>query len=201
MAQFDRIEKVLKPLKGVWFYCGYDRFEINRRSSQILNHQRFMPNETLVLMRFFGKFCLNPYPWVFWDRHRALFLEKISKIITGDVTVGTWDHHREWFMEKKSKIITGDVTVGTWKLYVQIECQLGYIMMLISNGICQYERKYAALNENISISWERNRACFPEKIQRTETYTNRCNAALWIFPKKPARWRSRDLRIRVKTSH
>ena len=25
-----------------------------------------------------------------------------------------------------------------------IECQLGYLMMLISNGICQYDEKYAA---------------------------------------------------------
>ena len=43
-----------------------------------------------------------------------------------------------------------------------MECQLGYIMMLISNGICQYERKYATLNKNICHFWDRNRACFPE---------------------------------------
>ena len=39
---------------------------------------------------------------------------------------------------KTSNIITGGVTVGTWemKLYVQIECQLGYLMIPISNNIC-----------------------------------------------------------------
>ena len=54
-------------------------------------------------------FCVmvNPYP-IFWDRHRARFLEK-SKILACEVTVGT----------------------KNMKLYVQIECQLGYLMMLI----------------------------------------------------------------------
>ena len=32
---------------------------------------------------------------------------------------------------------------------MQIRCQLGYLMILISNGICQYEGKYVALNKNI----------------------------------------------------
>ena len=52
---------------------------------------------------------------------------------------------------KKSKNIACDVTVQNKKikLYVQIACQLGYIMMLISIGICRYEGKYAVLNRNI----------------------------------------------------
>ena len=36
-------------------------------------------------------------------------------------------------------------------LYVQIECQLGYLMMLIFNGICQYSRKYAVLSKKYAI--------------------------------------------------
>ena len=148
MAQFDRIEKVLKPLKGVWFYCGYDRTEINRRSSQILNHQRFMPNETLVLMRFFGIFCLNPYPGSFRE-----------------------------VLEKISKIITGDVTAGTWKLYVQIECQLDYLMILMT---------YANMRWNMPrwtkiyvIFWDRDWARFSLRSG--------------FFLAKRARWRSRVL--------
>ena len=59
------------------------------------------------------------------------------------------------FLEK-SKNISCDVTVGTkkLKLYVQIECQLGYLMMLISNGICQYEGRYATLNKIYVIFWD-----------------------------------------------
>ena len=45
----------------------------------------------------------NPYPRFFWDYHRARFLEKKSRIIAGDVTVGTY----------KMKIICADtVSVG-----------------------------------------------------------------------------------------
>ena len=32
---------------------------------------------------------------------------------------------------------------------MQIECQLGYLVMPISNGICQYVWKDAVLNKNI----------------------------------------------------
>ena len=32
---------------------------------------------------------------------------------------------------------------------MQIDCQLGYLVMLISNGICNYDGKYANLNKNI----------------------------------------------------
>ena len=94
------------------------------------------------------------------------------------------------FWKKKSKMVTSQWT--KWKLYVQIECQLGYTMVQISNGICgiimichmicQYERKYAMLNKNIchfSGPWP---SVFPgKKIQSTETYTNLVNDALWIF--------------------
>ena len=55
-------------------------------------------------------------------------------------------------MQKHSLWVTScDDTVGTKKikLYMQIECQLDFLRMLISNGICQYERKYATLITNI----------------------------------------------------
>ena len=35
------------------------------------------------------------------------------------------------------------------KIILQIRCQLVYLMVLISNGICQYEGRYAALSKNI----------------------------------------------------
>ena len=56
--------------------------------------------------------------------------------------------------------------------YVQFKCELGYIMMVISNGICQYERIYAVLNKNVchffGIVTERDF----RNIQSTGTYTN-----------------------------
>ena len=57
----------------------------------------------------------------------------------------------KWKFWEKSKNVTGDVTVGTKKvkLEAQIECQLGFVMVLISNGICQYEGKYATMNKNL----------------------------------------------------
>ena len=67
-------------------------------------------------------------------------------------------------------------------------------MILISNGICQYERKYAVLNKKympfFGIITERH---FWEKIKSTETYTKLFNAALWIFSQNtlgdgPAFW-------------
>ena len=55
-------------------------------------------------------------------------------------------------------------------------------MVQISNGICQYERKYAVLNKNICHFLGPWPSVFSgKKIQSTETYTNLLNAALWIF--------------------
>ena len=52
------------------------------------------------------------------------------------------------FSGKKSRTTAGGVTVGSKKIkYVQIECQLGDTMVQISNGICQYQRKYAVLKK------------------------------------------------------
>ena len=67
------------------------------------------------------------------------------------LSVNVWDHHRAPFLEKnpKSSLVTSQLGLEKWKLYVLIECQLGYPMILISNGICQNEGKYAALNKNI----------------------------------------------------
>ena len=59
--------------------------------------------------------------------------------------------------------------------------------MLISNDICQYERKYAVLNKNICHFLRPWPSVFSEKTQSTETYTNLLNAALWIFSEKHAR--------------
>ena len=39
-------------------------------------------------------------------------------------------------------------------------------MMLIVNGIYQYERRYATLNKNICHFWDHQRASFPEKIPK-----------------------------------
>ena len=36
----------------------------------------------------------------------------------------------------ESSLVTSQLGLRTSKLYVQIGCQLGYLMMLISNGIC-----------------------------------------------------------------
>ena len=117
----------------------------------------------------------------FWDRRRGRFLEK-SKNIVCDVTV--------WAKEIK--------------FYVQIECQLCHIMMLILNSICQYERRYAILNKNICHFWDRHRALFPEKnpIHRNVYKLMQCCAL--DFPRKkrsltvPLFEFSQDSRITVK---
>ena len=74
--------------------------------------------------------------------------------------------------EKKSKNITCDVTVGTKKikLHVQIECHWCYIMIQISNGICRYEGKFAALDKNICHFGDRHRARFPGKNPKAKKH-------------------------------
>ena len=57
-------------------------------------------------------------------------------------------------------------------LYVHIECQFGLIMMLIKNGICQREGKYASLNKNICHFRGRYRTGFSLKIKNTDTFKN-----------------------------
>ena len=44
-----------------------------------------------------------------------------------------------------------NLTVATKKLkfYMRIEFQMGYIIVQIQNGICQYQEKYATLNNNM----------------------------------------------------
>ena len=76
---------------------------------------------------------------------------------------------------------------------MQIECQLSYLLMLISNGICQYAGRYAVLNKKICHFWDRNRASFPEKIQSTGTYQNDATRHCIFFPENtlgygPAFW-------------
>ena len=86
-----------------------------------------------------------------------------------------WDHHRAKFQKKIQKVSRG-MTFGSEKMKldmcVKMERNLDYRIMLISNGICQYYGKYTPFRTVT----ER----FSEKIQSTETYTNWCNAALWI---------------------
>ena len=91
-----------------------------------------------------------PYPWIF----------------------GTVSERNFW--KKKSKNIAYDVKDGTKKikLYVHIECQFGLIMMLIKNGICQREGKYASLNKNICHFRGRYRTGFSLKIKNTDTFKN-----------------------------
>ena len=70
---------------------------------------------------------LNPYPRFFGTITERVFSKK----------------------NPDSSLVTSQLGLRKWKLYVQIQCQLGYLMILISNGICQYEGKYAALKKNI----------------------------------------------------
>ena len=56
---------------------------------------------------------LNPYPWIFETITERVF----------------------WKKKPELSLVTSQLELEKWKLYVQIECQLGYIMMLISNGI------------------------------------------------------------------
>ena len=70
------------------------------------------------------------------------------------------------FLGPSPSLVTSQLGLGKSKLYVQIDCHLGFLMMPISNDICQYEGKYAVLNKNLC-------HFFPKKkIQSTETYTN-----------------------------
>ena len=77
-------------------------------------------------------------------------------------------------MEKKSRIIAGDVTVGT--LGVKIICanrvSAGLSYDVILNGIYQYVRKYAVLNKNICHFLGPSPSAFRKKIQNMGTYTN-----------------------------
>ena len=72
---------------------------------------RRLPN----LERPYNKFCLshkmfeNDPLWSIFCQPNFFFHFNPYPVFLGV----PWDHHREWFMEKKSKIISGDVTVGT----------------------------------------------------------------------------------------
>ena len=94
-------------------------------------------------------FKFNPYPWIFGDHPRACFLEKKNP---------------------ESSLVTSQLGLRKWKLYVLIQCQLGYLMILISNGICQYEGKYAVLNKNICHFLDHHRAWFSEKKSTAEKH-------------------------------
>ena len=75
----------------------------------------------------------------------------------------------------------------------------------ISNGICQYERKYAVSNKNIChfLGPSVSRARFPKKKPKQINIYKWHNAALWVFPQNalgdgPAFWIFfQDSRIRV----
>ena len=67
------------------------------------------------------------------------------------LSVNFWDRHRA-------------------KLYLQIDCQSGYLMMLILNGICQYDRKYAVLNKNICHFLEPSPSAFSGKNSKAQEH-------------------------------
>ena len=80
------------------------------------------------------------------------FSNRDQVIILPSLTHDIINPYREfWIREKnpKSSLVTSPLRLTKWKLYMQIECRSGYTMVQISNGICQYERKYAVLNKNI----------------------------------------------------
>ena len=64
---------------------------------------------------------------------------------------------------------------------------LGPSLMLISNGICQYERKYSMMNKNICQFLDRDRGSVTERDFRKKSKARKiygykwCNAALRIF--------------------
>ena len=86
-------------------------------------------------------------------------------------------------------LVMSQLGLGKWKLHVQIECQLGFLIILIWNDICQYEGKYAALNKNLCHFLGPSPSVISrKKIQRTETYTNDTMMRSGFFPGKHARF-------------
>ena len=81
-----------------------------------------------------------------------------------------------------------DVTVGTKKIkvYVQIERKLGYLMMLICNGICQYVGRYAALNKACALSGKKSIADVQIDAMLRYGFSSENTFgdghAFWIFP-------------------
>ena len=59
------------------------------------------------------------------------------------VFFGTITESDLWKKNPESSLVTSQLGLRKLKLYVQIQCQLSYLMILISNGICQYEWRYA----------------------------------------------------------
>ena len=101
------------------------------------------------------------------------------------------------FSEKKnpeSSLVTSQLGLRKRKLYVQKECELGYLMMPIPNGICQYVRKYAALNKNIChFLGQSPSALSRKKFQSIGTQTNDAMLCSGFFPRNalgdgPAFW-------------
>ena len=76
-----------------------------------------------------------------------------------------WLWSRCWILilEFYSCSIPFDLKIRNFRDHHQKECQLGYIMMLIWNDICQYEGRYATLNKNICHFWDRRRTRFSGK--------------------------------------
>ena len=80
--------------------------------------------------------------WMFKSLKKSSF--KIFKMLFCKVQLtliwGFWDHHRACFLEKKSRIITGNVIVGIEtieiicadRVFVELSCDANF------NGICQY---------------------------------------------------------------
>ena len=110
---------------------------------------------------------LIPYPWIF-----------------GTIT--------ERFFWKKSRIIVGDVTVGTLKMKIRCTNRLSVGLSYEANfkwhmPIC-VERCHAKQNY-MPFFWTITERAFRKKFQSTGTYTNAATIRSEFFPAKRARWR------------
>ena len=78
--------------------------------------------------------------------------------------------------------VTLQLGLGKYNFYVRIDSQLGYLLILISNGLCQYEGKYAALNKKICHF--SGLACFAGKKPKAQKHTNHATLRSEIFHKR-----------------
>ena len=105
---------------------------------------------------------LIPYPWIF-----------------GTIT--------ERFFWKKSRIIVGDVTVGTLKMKIRCTNRLSVGLSYDANfkwhmPIC-VERCHAKQNY-MPFFWTITERAFRKKIPKHRNIYKCCNDSLWIFPRE-----------------
>ena len=75
-----------------------------------------------------------------------------------------------------------------------MECQLGYLVMLVSDGICNYDKKYANMNKNIYQFLRPWTSAISGKKSKAQNYMQmiQCYALDFFFVKR-TRSRSRVL--------